>query len=71
MAGVTLRDYQDKALCRMKNGCILNGGVGSGKSRTSIAYYYIQHGGKVYYYKCNPDTGKYDVGPYIQDPLSP
>ena len=42
MAGVTLRDYQDKALCRMKNGCILNGGVGSGKSRTSIAYYYIQ-----------------------------
>lgn len=70
MAGVTLREYQDKALCRMKNGCILNGGVGSGKSRTSIAYYYIQHGGRVYYYKCNPDTGKYDVGPYIHDTLT-
>ena len=35
MAGVKLYDYQVDALARMKNGCILNGGVGSGKSRTS------------------------------------
>lgn len=36
---VPLRDYQIEAIKRMKNGCILNGGVGSGKSRTALAYY--------------------------------
>lgn len=45
---VTLRDYQGVALSKMKNGCILNGGVGSGKSRTSLAYYFNKYGGKVY-----------------------
>lgn len=48
MAGVHLYDFQLDALGRMHNGCILNGGVGSGKSRTSLAYYYIQNGGLVY-----------------------
>ena len=31
----------------MKKGCILCGGVGSGKSRTALAYYYICQGGKL------------------------
>lgn len=44
---ITLYDYQLEALEKMKNGCILNGGVGSGKSRTGIAYYYILQGGQL------------------------
>lgn len=31
----------------MTNGCILNGGVGTGKSRTALAYYYLQEGGEL------------------------
>lgn len=34
-----LYDHQKKALPNIHNGCILAGGVGSGKSRTSLAYY--------------------------------
>ena len=45
MAGIGLRDYQLDAVNRMKNGCILCGGVGSGKSRTALAYYYVGEGG--------------------------
>lgn len=37
---IQLRDYQLEAIEKMKNGCILCGGVGSGKSRTAIAYYF-------------------------------
>lgn len=45
MTDFGLRDYQLDALNKMKNGCILCGGVGSGKSRTSLAYYYRENGG--------------------------
>lgn len=47
MPGIQLYDYQRKAVEKMQNGCILCGGVGSGKSRTSLAYYYLLNGGRV------------------------
>lgn len=42
-----LRDYQMKAVNNMSNGCILNGGVGSGKSRTGLYYYFKEQGGSI------------------------
>lgn len=48
--GIKLFDYQQDAINNMRNGCILNGGVGSGKSLTSLAYYVKENGGGL-----NPD----------------
>ena len=45
-----LYDYQMDAINNMRNGCILNGGVGSGKSRTGLYYYFKEQGGSI-----NPD----------------
>lgn len=45
-----LYDYQMAAVDNMQNGCILNGGVGSGKSRTALYYYFKEQGGSI-----NPD----------------
>lgn len=42
-----LYDYQMDAVNKMKNGCILNGGVGSGKSRTGLYYYFKEQGGSI------------------------
>ena len=47
---IQLYDYQLEAVENMRNGCILCGGVGSGKSRTSLFYYYQLHGGR-----CDPE----------------
>lgn len=40
-----LYSYQRDALKAMHNGCVLVGGVGSGKSRTALAYYFESNGG--------------------------
>lgn len=39
---INLDKGQLKAIEQMKNGCILCGGVGSGKSRTALVYYYTK-----------------------------
>ena len=45
---IELANHQIEALKKMHNGCILRGDVGSGKSRTALAYYYISVcGGKL------------------------
>lgn len=46
--GIKLFDYQQDAVNNMRNGCVLNGGVGSGKSLTSLAYYAKENGGGWY-----------------------
>ena len=47
MPVINLSVDQEDALNRMKVGCILRGGTGSGKSRTGIAFYYKRYGGEV------------------------
>lgn len=49
--GIKLYEHQKEALLKIKNGSILNGGVGSGKSRTGLAYYFVQEGGTLDPYK--------------------
>lgn len=47
MSGISLYDHQLEAVHKMKNGCILCGGVGSGKSITALAYFYKEQGGVI------------------------
>lgn len=46
--GLGLYDYQLDAIRYLKDGCILCGGVGSGKSRTALGWYYKENGGDIY-----------------------
>ena len=59
MAGISLYAAQIEAVNKLSTGKILCGGVGTGKSRTSLAYYYIKNGGRItnddiYIYMTNP-----------------
>jgi hypothetical protein len=40
-----LYDFQMAAVKKARNGCVLNGSVGSGKSRTGLFYYFKEQGG--------------------------
>ena len=42
MSVISLYDYQKEAIENLKNGSILCGGVGTGKSRTALAYYFTK-----------------------------
>lgn len=57
---IQLKPHQEAALDKMKNGCILNGGTGSGKSITALAYYFYSNGGifSKGYYIPMPDDGE-------------
>ena len=49
-----LYPHQKEALSKMFNGCLLNGGTGSGKSRTGIYYYFQKNGGRIEKQKYTP-----------------
>lgn len=55
---INLYPHQKNALDKMRNGCILNGGVGSGKSITSLAYYFTKQGGELDPFKPLPGRSK-------------
>lgn len=57
-----LYSYQIDAIKRMRTGSILCGGVGSGKSRTALSYFFMKVcKGKVRLYSVDKDTGDRSV----------
>ena len=61
---VELMQHQLDAIKKAHNGCIFNGGVGTGKSITSLGYYYLVNEGDV-----NCLTGYLDYIPMNDPPL--
>lgn len=49
-----LYPHQKEAIEKMFNGCVLNGTVGSGKSRTGLYYYFQLYGGSIDYPNFTP-----------------
>lgn len=49
-----LRDYQMDAVNELRNGCVLCGSVGSGKSRTGLFWYFKENGGWIDEYGYKP-----------------
>ena len=61
MRTIELYEHQLSAVKKMHNGCILCGNVGSGKSRTALAWYYSLCGGDVGAEKWNKMTKPIDL----------
>jgi hypothetical protein len=56
-----LYDYQMEAVNKLRTGCVLNGGVGSGKSRTGLYYYFKENGGSIVGSDYTPMTNPVDL----------
>lgn len=61
MSEISLYPFQQEAVRKMHNGCILCGDVGSGKSRTSLAYYCRQQN------RSGDDSSFWKTHPQIED----
>lgn len=62
---IELYEYQREALTKLRTGSILCGGVGSGKSRTSLAYYFENYPNKKLYIITT--ARKRDTGDWVDE----
>lgn len=53
---IRLRNYQLRAVKQIRNGCVVCGDTGSGKSLTALAYYYVRMGGSISFLSGGPYT---------------